>query len=690
MYHNRSWLSRTKHRVGTTFFLIIILLIIVTCYILAIYLLRNKNEIVSTKNLKLKYTLLIYNYLQAEFTENDLLQNEINIQSFSFNDTLFSSYRWFEDAEQFGSTIKALINLLYATTLKGNVYYRSTHVWKILKHSTNTICKKFSFPLVNYQFPWGKNWYQFSISFPKFLVFAAFLHRHEFGHGDALLDSWLKQIITHFLPSPKKSIGWNRDGPNSVMMSVPYMGGHLLLNDYSRILKESDFLYVLDYINSDYVSSGEGFYADGGFVFHGTLRAYGYIYSSLNDFKLIADFFNFSDALNKIVKIKTLLDNPHIPIHFCPWFTRGTNLTYNNTNQTTGGTGGFDFMPSTSIISIKTKHYTLQFNGQNKRLCFYEADQANFQWAQYWIMARQFYYKNSDVKLRPELITRYPGVISINNTPLILRTPENKPTTHTFMCRGARTIICKCNDSCIGIYNEYQINELDFEVCEMMLITDEGYTVCYTINYDDSTNVDDSAALFVSVNLGHLSKNDVYKTPNVHRFEHNSSIIYNIDAKNILLQQCERTEDAVKLDSLQIKLTGNAVNDGVAFSTFHGQVPPTIQVAKKNVIISDKYKMFYIKNNLYLCDIDKNHACVGKYSDLPLAVVQFKVAEIKRIFGTNTKICNYGIYSPAESKYLEVTNYLRNFSIFSNITIPSNDQISTWIRADEIENEILT
>lgn len=653
------------------------LLLLLACFISAICFyffyflaqqqaLRRKEKNVTTIQL---FTKLIHEYLQrSELSQNKNIQ--IIIKSFKFTDNLFLGYNHKGSEVDFLAILtEKCFPLLHVTTIKNGEFYKSEEVWKILTFVIDKVGGLFDLNRrYNYVAPWGTNWYVFSITFPRFLIFSAFLYRFQFGEPNSTIETWIKALIPLLLDSPAKSLGWTREGINSLMMSVPWIGYHILIENFENATQHRDFRAVISYMTRDYVITGEGFYPDGGFVTHTHLRGYGYVFDSFKDSHLLIQLLDLQVGyIEKIAKIFNVLEHPAFNLHFPFLFTRSPSIGF--TYRTYYNSYENYTIPSMRIVSFKKPKYLLQFFVQHPKLYYYEADQNNFNWAQYAAMARQFIYENNDIKIYKEFVTYYPGVISQENRHVEVK--SRTTTTEGFLPTFAKSIVMELNSNCVAVYNNYKIERLlDVEIEEMMLITDQGYTVMYYCNLNNDNDEQLINQLVISMNFGHLMEK-MKSTPKLCYFKDTSSILHSA-TQNIVYSKVKRVEDSMIYDSAQVKIGSSKL---VCFSTFHGHIPLVLKHHQRRIITTPQYQLYFHNDNLYLIDRNSNTALVGKHEETAAEIITLKSRDIRAQLGKNIFIEENGVFDSAKNEFTNVVDSQRQHTKFTNITLLSDEDI---------------
>lgn len=651
MYHNRSFILKVHKKLGTPIFISLGVVLIGFIFLFFNAVIRAIIRMNTLETDTVRFIKIIQRYHTRYLSANNDEANDLVMKTFEYGDKLLSQYEWLQDTEQFGKMIEVLEKLMISTMNEHSKYYRSEEAWKCVKFAIQTIYSKLPVHPTNYVRPWGANWYQFSISFPRFLVFSNFIYMYLFEKTDENLQNQLVSVIRNYLPSPIKSMGWARSGPNAVMMAVPFVGAHILMDNLNTEMYTEGMQHVLSQLKFKIVTSGEGLYPDGGFVFHNNLRAYGYLYSSARDFVALQDFFQIN-SMTRVDKLKRMLEHPTIPLHFGPMFTRTPSLLCQDK-----GDYGFFVIDSIKAVTVKTEKWMLQFNGQCSNLCYYESDQTYNKWGQFWTMARMFLYPNSDTKIREEFCTYYPGVISINNKLVQLKSTTD--TTETFTPQNAFSCIAQLN-SVIGMYNSWTIDKFGLRVTELILINEKGYTVAYKA---ESTSRNNREPIKVSVNLGRciVSPTNSFNALPKYQFEQNYSHIHTGTSE---LTKVIRVEDNESFDSLQCTPNNNNV---VAFSNLHTDFD-NVQQISDSLIETYEHKLYFENDNLFLEDASVRKVSIGVKSEVPLSILEFDGSMIRRKYGADAKILN-GIYS--DGKYFTSASYMTLNGKFTNIQIKS-------------------
>lgn len=470
------------------------LIFLVFICIYGIYVLIKKYRVKNFENKKNRFMNLLYPYALEKFAMKDDSKIQYYLDNFKMTDVLLTKAdvgeandegEWSFSTSTFGSVINTVASLMVQTIVPQTTHYASEKIWKIIKHTIRTVAQKLPTTPRKNVLPWGTNWYQFSITYPLFLVAAVYMHRKIFNKDDEMMTRHLSSYISNYFFNPEKpegfrSMGWLRDGPNAVMMAVPYIGGHLFMNDMND--KSTGMKYVSDYVDLKFVTSGNGFYSDASVVFHTHLRAFGYILSSLPDFILVSKYFENLKTVQAISNALQKTEHPTLKVHKGSWFTRGST---NASDMQRYGTLGFYVFDHIRGVVAKTKDWYIAFNGQHPNLCYYESDQINSKGLFAWVMHRDRLTKNSSVKLYPETTTYVTGSISYDHR--LVHLLSDTSTTQTHMPNAASCSIVQIGE-CVAMSNYYDIqnNVFKIEVHELTLVTKNGLHCMFKIKPDNS------------------------------------------------------------------------------------------------------------------------------------------------------------------------------------------------------------
>lgn len=522
MYKNRSILHKTYAVIGGFFGIMVILIIV--CIIVGIYLYRLQQQKRTQELLSDDFTrfkTIIGKYIVTIRKKRRFSPDQVKwaIAAFQYNENLLGISRdgktWFQDHDTFGELCLTLQNLLSYTMDSTSKYYKDANIWKIIKYSITAISERIPYPANLFKTPWGTNWYQFSITWPIFLVAATYGHLELFDESEPRFERTLSAYISAYFKEPDdptgglKSMGWSRYGPNVVGMSMAVVGGQLYARTFNP--KSNSQLYVQTFLKAVPVQRGDGFYKDGSFLFH-VSRNDGYTTSFYHEILSMAEFYEFyvpgiyNNIYNVLAKKFKITEHPTIPYHHTPWFTRTGSKESTVGRQ--HGAYGLDIRGYERGIAYKSRDFILCFNGQKDDIAAYESDRTNQEWAQIWMMMRKPVFADDAPNWNAKLVPYLDGVHSYGLKRIDW--PSGTSTTQTYNCTIAECGLCYYQNEAAAMFNDYTINlgnTANFIIKELCLITTRGIHLFYTC-VADQDNVAEQGNYTIACHLGKLRENN--------------------------------------------------------------------------------------------------------------------------------------------------------------------------------------
>lgn len=479
----------------------IIAIIVIAIIITVLVILYVRKRLLEKKNDEddfLRYTNLIAKYLKTKREAANYQEERVqfNMDRFEFSSILIpvgdaqKNLTWDTDSSTFGELCNTLMGMISYGSDSTSKYYKNELLWQQVFFAIRTIAAKLPQVPKNFVVPWGSNWYQFSITYPMLLVSAAFSYYHTFNQEDAFLTRHLASYITNYFKESKSndglySLGWLRYESNVVGMSVPLIGGRLYSNRFDKDANSQK--YARNYMQANYVYTGNGFYYDNTYVTH-VSRNDGYTTSFYNDFAFIYDFYRMDNNFFRILhKNFSITEHPTIPLHHGPWFSRTASMQGFEPGRKFA-TYGIDIRGYGRGVCVRTKEISLHYCGQLIPLAAYEADRTEKSWAQCWVFMRRPLTKDSANRLYTELVPHYDGVHSYGLKQIDW--PSITTTTTTFEPTNTMCSLCYIKDKVAGMYNKFKIkmaNQYSFDIEEINLVTPNGFHVYYTCKVDTTT-----------------------------------------------------------------------------------------------------------------------------------------------------------------------------------------------------------
>lgn len=419
------------------------------------------------------------------------------------NSNLVWEYDWGgADSGQFTDMLNTFEPIVISVCQPNSEFYKNDKAWTFIENFIDMVRTKIRTGIkLNQRVPFGNNWYSFSITWPRILCAINFFYHKVYNKYNEYFNTIMKTMVNYLIPTPRKSMGWTRNGSNAVMMLTPYAICHVLIGDWDQVKNTEDVLETLKDVELSLSVSGNGLYHDGSFLFHNTplrnvpggegyLRAYGYLTSAFTEYVFLNRFLDMTGHTNTPIAINKIL-HPTIPLHFPSWFARTGKMTH-DTSQFAGKLG-MHTIDTIKGISVLAPTFALQFNGQSSILSYSEVDIKNSTFPLISIFMRRRLFNNTDPLILPKYVPYYPGIVSHNLTPIVYpveSTDSRMVTTQQYFPTRVKCALAKIgldsgfypNElsnknikderlSVIGMVNSFYLDKEGIEVFEACLVT---------------------------------------------------------------------------------------------------------------------------------------------------------------------------------------------------------------------------
>lgn len=291
--------------------------------------------------------------------------------------------------------------------------------------------------------PWGTNWYEFTIMYPRVFVYYIIETIKLFQASKDLmgwdLDEFLKfaeffcQLIIRINPTTDASVFLptiKRYGPNLFQMAYTHMFAAIYLNEFdfdffNDKLQTIDQFYFIKPVMSSITDNKEGrydgTYIDYTFVFHRNVRAYGYLLESI-DMEWL-----FGALLNKnhedAITFRITKEFIHPNINRLGWSLFNRNGIYILNNQMPAYKRSKDALPFVKYFPIGHlfvglyRDYVIQFALPVERLAIHEYDRGNDGFLLPSMFGRRMQTNSTIEQFKPEYARYEPGVLYYENFP---------------------------------------------------------------------------------------------------------------------------------------------------------------------------------------------------------------------------------------------------------------------------------
>lgn len=279
-------------------------------------------------------------------------------------------------------------------------------------------------------FPWGGNWYEFTISSTTNMAYYIVNKLNSRAVNVAAAKA-----IQYIIVDPQRSLGYTRDKANSAMMLFPWTLSHLITNTLDR--SNPAFKYAIEQYNlapdTTIRANEDGVHLDYSYLTHSGVYAYGYLWSIYNiypDTKQILPEVQHYDLDTHIDRIYSKLKHPKIDTAGCALWHRARKLD---------GAGFYEGKRKTNVCEIIPSMRYIRYFADNVHYCartmqttvaYYEADQTVDDMGLYSALCRRVFHENDD----PTPIFPDVGFIYPVGTTELIRTPTTSSTTTPFFC----------------------------------------------------------------------------------------------------------------------------------------------------------------------------------------------------------------------------------------------------------------
>lgn len=469
---------------------IILIIIVIILIAIAIYLFKKPRPLTLREKI-FKNVPIMYNKRLDKISDDtiDSLIEQYYDARKSGDTSVIWGFKWAgTESSIFSNLLNTLEPILPSIADRSSRHFKDGKTWRFIQDILGTILA--AIPMGQsfvHTFPFGNNWYPFSITLLRILGGANFFYYDSFGElNDKLMDSMNRTVIL-LLPTPRKSLGYTRNGANAVMMLTPFIIAHTLMGDWDKLVSHADVQEtILDVLNIP-TNRSIGLYPDGAFLFHNTnqtptgdegyLRAFGYLTSAYTEYDFLNKVFDCEAFMYNSQRVFDKLFHPVIPLHFPSWFSRTTNLKHNPSKF--AGRLGMHILDSIKAISILSDNFVLQFNGQTTHLSFCEVDRNHSQLPAISLFMRRMLYADTPEHIQVIHVPYYPGVVTTSLIPLTLKVEKYGQTTCQYFMNTASTHIVHLPGSgrenpYIAMSNYFSFDQQDMNFHEVAVANHTG------------------------------------------------------------------------------------------------------------------------------------------------------------------------------------------------------------------------
>ncbi|AII15824.1 ODV-E66 [Penaeus monodon nudivirus] len=281
-------------------------------------------------------------------------------------------------------------------------------------------------------FPWGNNWYEFTITSTTTMAYYIMLK-------DSLpsVKTSCAKVIQLIIKDPQTSLGWTRDKANSAMMVLPYTLAHKITGTLDT--ETEPYRYAINQYNlkpdETLRANEDGVHIDYSYLIHNGVYAYGYFESIYNI---------YPDTMQVIPEVKSFnlehhhdmwtskLYHPTIPMSGSTLFHRRRELncgTYKGKTKTPSVV----VVPSMKYLRIFGSNYQWSVRLGGFSIAYYECDQTVYDMGLYSCLCKERFEKGGST----EATFPRTGFVYANGTKELVPVDPNplnieRPTTTTY------------------------------------------------------------------------------------------------------------------------------------------------------------------------------------------------------------------------------------------------------------------
>lgn len=511
--------------------------------------------------------------------------NELYNYNFNYTETTGIYEKWDQNSIELGSICTVIMNGLLGT-MKNKSFKLPIYICENFMIRYNEILKTKN--LNNKTFPWGNNWYQFSINSTQMLAYYLLL-------DDVKQKLLASQIILSIIKSPTLSLGYTRDGVNSIYLCGPYiLASYYMGKSLDDIYNESSVKYCQEVIkfNTEIDTKLDGLHIDDSYTFHNSVISFSYLITLDTNlcnymFKLYP-LLDSSLIYNVINKYKMITYHPTLNKNNVLGIKGRVNTLSFDTNI--NSPFGIYLYPTIKYLRYFTNNYTFSVRCQTGNLAFYEADQTVYNTSLYWVQFHGVLNQTSDVNVKfPDF-----GFIVSDTTNKLIELKSNS-TTKTFKPAYADSFVLKFEEYGIA-YQKYTINELSGDAIVEELIVINSKTETIQIIWNITTKNTALSFYLPSTKTTIDNYRDNLESIKIDRnSQYQSMVVFNLKNNSVITTKNDTNSISGILTNLNIKPISN--NNDSYYIYYTNDMKPKYLTPFKNSTNTKLSDNLIIKNN---------------------------------------------------------------------------------------------
>lgn len=284
----------------------------------------------------------------------------------------------------------------------------------------------------NFQgFPWGDNWYQFSVTSTIALAYYILCSKVK-----VIPSVSAETCIRYIIKDPQHSLGYTRDQTNSAVMLFPWTVAAKVAGTFDAT--NSGYLYAVEQFNlapnKNLAANSDGVHIDYSYLTHGGVNAYGYILEIMGyyqDTQQVVE--DISDNLvDEVDKIKSILLHKTIPLSGCALWDRQANVgcpLYEGPRVTPACM----VMPAMRYIRMFGTDYQWSSKLGQNTVAYYECDKTVQNMGLYSSFCRRRFTESTS----PNTNFKTAGFLLHPDSDQLLTVPGSSNTTTKYFCDSA-------------------------------------------------------------------------------------------------------------------------------------------------------------------------------------------------------------------------------------------------------------
>lgn len=280
-------------------------------------------------------------------------------------------------------------------------------------------------------FPWGSNWYEFSITSTLMLFYLILATSNEKER------TFAADLILKIITDPRHSLGRERTQANSVNMALPWITAHFVKGDAYEAARDPAYEYARSYLKFQVVENrkDEGLYMDCAYITHTNVLAYGYLSEmACMSLPLIGLDNQMRNFLLDWRRCQRTLAHRAIPYGGIGFHSRDRRLT----QMTVGDSAyGIEVIPTCLFLRMYGEDYAFSMRGQVPWIAYYESDKTYDDMAQYWVQCRRVFFKGEKYEATfPDVGFVHQKYVDLDETTEVstrCRIPTRTSTTTSFV-----------------------------------------------------------------------------------------------------------------------------------------------------------------------------------------------------------------------------------------------------------------